>query len=335
MSHGFLLIDGMHLMHRANNGQALTVGTMPVQAIFGFLRTLRPAVAMYSMFTPIVLWDGISWRREAFAEYKANRDKEPESKAEIEAARLKKQLTVQKPFVQKALKALGVRQLVAMNLEADDLAAILCRRYVKAGKKVLMVTGDKDWVQLLGPGIGWIDPIHNVKLNLGNLQKRLGYCGDKKRIIGLERDRTELDNWIPVPSPRAWLEMKALMGDTSDNLSGVGGIGEKGAIELITKFGSVGAFWNAYNDGSLPKLPKKLADFAEDAEKHTIFTRNMRLMDLNSSEIPAPLNLKATHEPLDVDAFTAICEELAFKSILTDVRGWTTPFGGSHERAAA
>ena len=89
MSRGYLLIDGRNIAHASNNGGPLSIGEQPTQAIYHFLRTMRPMMSVYSMLTPVVLWDGVSWRYMAFDEYKKSRNKPAVQPYEIKAKALK------------------------------------------------------------------------------------------------------------------------------------------------------------------------------------------------------------------------------------------------------
>ncbi len=328
MSQGYLLIDGSNIAHAANSSKPLMVGDQATHAIFGVLRSLRPTIAMFPQLTPLVLWDGLSWRKQVFKAYKAGREDAPKNKREEEVLANRAALKTQMPHIKRGLSLLGVKQISALNLEADDLAGILVKRYAPQGKKIMMLSGDKDWIQLISPGVGWFDPIRNVRLTHGTLSKRLGWCPNKKTISCFPKDQA--DGFMGVPSPRAWLEMKALMGDSSDEIPGVGGIGEKGALELVLKHTSVGGFLSACLDGSIQDLPKKLADFVDSDEKQEIYRRNLLLMDLNHPSIPAPINLTVTRDAMNTDAFYEFCAEFMFNSILTSAEDWHEPF----ERAA-
>ena len=129
-----------------------------------------------------------------------------------------------------------------------------------------------------------------------------------------------------MDTPRQWLEVKAIKGDISDEIGGVGGIGDKGAIELINTYGSVNTFNNSALEGTLKDAPKKFRDFAEQTEKQDIFARNMNLMDLNSPNIPKPENLTITKGELNLAQFEKFCRALCFQSMLTDLKGWCEPF---------
>lgn len=334
MSRGYLLIDGSHITHAANAATALSVGGQPTQAIYGFLRTLRSMVSVYSMLTPLVLWDGASWRKLHFPEYKAQRVKEAVSKSDEAQQKAREEAKQQIPFIRRAVGHLGVRQMLAINYEADDLAGMLVARYAKTDKKIVMISGDKDWIQLLRPNCVWVDPVRDHRLTSKNLSENLGYNPNKGRFDVCKG--VDVEGFIGVPTPQAWLEIKAMMGDVSDNIPGVGGIGPRGAIDLVTAYGSVGSFFNQIADKSLdPKsLPKKLRDFAEMDEKHDIFRRNMQLMDLMTHERPEMINPKITSQPINFTGFEQLCRELAFNRIVNDMDTWLEPFTTKMEKVA-
>jgi 5'-3' exonuclease len=310
----YLLVDGPNITHAANNTKPLKVGNTQVQAVYGFLRILRSIVSTYGNVTPIVLWDGASWRKMEYPDYKANRNKPVEelTKAEIEQAEARKQATAQMPAIKKALELMGVAQVRAMNMEADDLAAILADRYVARGDKIVLVSGDRDWVQLVGDGIIWFDPIADRKIRKAeDVEKALGYT---------------------VGDFQQFLELKCLMGDAGDNISGVGGIGGKGAQDFLALYGTVANFSNMVLDKSIDvsKLHKKIRTFAESEEKQMIFQRNMRLMDLRTSARPAPINMQIDKGTPDIDRFRTFCDRFLFKSLTKDLSTWLSVFPAFH-----
>jgi 5'-3' exonuclease len=303
----YLLIDGSNITHAANGAKPLKVGDTQVQAIFGFLRTMRKICATYPNVTPVVLWDGASWRNIEYPDYKANREKK-DTKSDQVQQEARKQARKQMPAIKKGLSLLGVAQVRAANMEADDLAAILGDRYLGKGGKVILVSGDKDWVQLVKPNMMWFDPIVDRKIRTAE---------DVKEALGYK-----------VADFKQFLELKAIMGDMGDNISGVGGIGEKGAQEFLETYGSVSNFSNMILDKSLdPKtLPKKIRDFAESEDKQIIFQRNLKLMDLRTTARPAPLNLTVDKGEPDTDRFETFCNRLMFRSITKDLRTWLSVF---------
>jgi len=312
MSKNYLLIDGNSFGYYYNNAKKLTIGNLPVQAIFGFLRGLRQQLAFFQQYTPVVLWDGASWRKTMFAEYKANRDK-ADTKAALAQLRMKDEYQQQVPHIKKALRFLGMPQLSAFNMEADDLGAILTDRYSKDGR-VILLTGDKDWLQLVGPNVTWRDFINNRMVTLKNFEEMTG-----------------------VETPAQFVEVKALMGDTGDNVPGVGGIGEKGAVEFIKTYGSFANFTNQVifeKSIDLKSLPKKYRDLVENEEKAIAFARNITLMDLRTKHRPAPINLNLDKGEPDALKFKRFCEILLFNSILKEFDDWIRVFPAFREEAA-
>lgn len=301
MSQGLLIIDGNSLGHAAHNATKLTVGEMQTQAIFGMVKSCKLLAENYAGWQQLVLWDGkAEWRKALHPDYKANRKaKDEKQEAHKEAYK------AQSPFVRKALQLLGIRQMLVTSLEADDMAGILVKR---AAGNIVLVSGDRDWLQLVRPNVMWFDPIRDYKVGHGNFTEFTGYF-----------------------TPREFLEGKALMGDTSDNIPGVGGIGEKGAPEFMAQFKSVDNFFKQVDDGTF--VPKKKAhqNLATE-EGRAAFARNLRLMNL--LEVPNPVKedmqvIPATYNEAN---FRLLCEKLAFMSILRDFDNFMTPFRGLQEQ---
>lgn len=229
------------------------------------------------------------------AGYKATR---PETPVELNA---------QFPFARIVTRhALGIPVLEAENFEADDLIGTLARRGRKQGFTVRLVTADKDLFQLVEDGISILNP-HKPDPNGPS-----GYLLMDEKIV--ERE-------FGVP-PDKVVDVLALMGDSSDNIPGVPGIGEKGARELITKFGSVegcleaakteGAIArNAYRKGLLEHAPlallsKELATIREDAPVS---------LDVEDLKAAAP----------DPSAMTRVFTLLSFESFLRELQGKLRP----------
>ena len=300
-----MLVDGSNVGHAAAAAPKLSVGEIETHAVLGFLRTLRGACARFPNLAPVVLWDGRSWRKDLSSTYKGSRDDKPTTANEEKLAEVRASFKAQRPLIMKALATIGVAQMVAANLEADDLAGMLVTRYAAQGHNILMVSGDKDWITLVRPKVGWMNPVPSN--------------GSHKTVTAMNFEKE-----MGVKNGRAWLEVKALAGDPSDEIPGVGGIGEKGAKDLINAYGSVVDFLNA--SITEKKLPKKYQALADDVAKQTIFHNNLKLMDLQHKEIPAPVGLRVVKKPADIEALKALCRELLFQSILTDPEMWLEPF---------
>lgn len=307
MSH-ILFVDGNSLMHANHNGTVLTVGGMQVQAVFGMLKSLKSLMDN----TPgdaklIVAWDGrAQFRLDLLPEYKGNRAPLDDKQAAHKAA-----FRLQAPFVEKSLSLLGISQLRSPLLEADDLAGHLVPRLVAAGHRVTMVTGDKDWLQLVGPSVTWFDPIRDRRVTPVNFFEFTGY---------VDTD--------------AFTEGKALVGDISDNISGVGGIGKTGAPLFMAKWKSVDSFFQAVDDGRAGKLTKAHQHLASP-EGRAAFERNVKLMDWRHSRKPLSGEVLSTPALVDVPNFERFCERLTFASILRDLSAFLKSFNINYTKELA
>lgn len=305
MPQNYMLIDGNSLGHYYNNAKKLSIGSIEVQAIYGFLRGLRQQIANYQNYQPVVLWDGASWRKMLLSTYKENRDK-VETKNDIKVKLAKDAYKRQAPYIEKALRFLGVPQIRALNMEADDLGAILSDRYTSQGGKIVLLTGDKDWLQLVGPGVVWRDFANDRLVNTTNFEEMTG-----------------------VQTPKQFVEVKALSGDAGDNVPGVGGIGEKGAIEFVKTYGSFVDFSNQailHKTIDLKKVQKKYRDLVEVEEKAMNFNRNISLVDLRTTARPAPINLTVDKGEASYEKIQQFCELLLFRSILQEFDEWLRVF---------
>lgn len=305
MQRHYLIIDGNNIGHIAQAMKPLTLGTMQVQAIFGFLRILRTYTAKYSFATPIVLWDGMSWRKQLFAAYKANRDK-AETKAEVAKQASNRAYQAQRPHIEKALSFLGVTQIKAQNMEADDFAAILSKLYTSQGAKVTLLSGDGDWLQLVSPSVAVERPVQKDRVTLMNFAEVTG-----------------------VDDPAMFLQMKALTGDSGDNVPGVGQVGEKRALEFLKEHRSFGEFLNDvtfHDPAALKKMPKWKRDLIEDETKAITFAQGIKLMDLNTSVRPAPIGTHIFQGEPSAENFRKMCDILLFKSITDQFETWISAF---------
>lgn len=202
------LLDGSSYIYRAYYGvrDVATSGGMATNAIFGFTRMLLNLVQENHPDYLAVVLDSPrdeTFRREIYPPYKAHRDDMPAD------------LVPQLPYIRKILQALNIPALEATGFEADDVIATLARRYAAEGVQVTVVTGDKDLLQIVDDSISLLDTMKDQR------------CGHQEVL-----DR------FGVP-PELVPDVLGLAGDTSDNIPGVPGIGEKTATELIRRFGSL------------------------------------------------------------------------------------------------
>lgn len=294
-----MLIDGNSIgfaNHQANN---LTYDGQPVQAIFGFIKTLKRLKEMFRDYDLIVLWDGISWRYNFYSEYKANR-KDPK----IE--RMKAEYKKQQPAIKRSIELLGINQITAKNLEADDLGAILSKKYSDLGNEVLLVTGDKDWIQLINNKVTWFDPIRDRQCNLSNLEDFTG-CKNIKQFV----------------------DLKCLTGDTSDNVKGVGGIGENRAKAFLQQYDNVEKFIGTnFSDQEVDGWNKYLRDFYKNTNSGIDkYYSNYKLMALNLDNIPKPESIDIVAGKQNFDDFIDFCAEYGFASIRIEINAFINLFG--------
>lgn len=310
MAKKLMLIDGNAVGYQSHNTTPLYAGDMQTQAIFHFIKTIRKLLQLHPEYRIFVLWDKLAkWRYDLHPQYKGDRSNDPEKIARREAYKK------QRPMIQKALNALGIDQISAEDCEADDLAGYFVAQAQKTNTEVMLVTGDEDWLQLVSPTCSWFDPIRDKFVNHNNFPEYTGYA-----------------------TPEMFLDGKALIGDNSDTIPGVGGIGEKGAPDFINQYGGVRAFLKLADEGRLPKkLPaaeKRLAEntapnpskkYGAMLPARDAYERNMKLMDLRNKEKPTGA-IHSVRGKYNRFRFEDICAELAFHSILKIIDSWVEPF---------
>lgn len=296
-----ILIDGNAMGHAHHNATKLSVGTFETQAVYGYARMLRDLLTKHGHNAGvIVLWDGhAQFRFEAFEGYKGKRNEalkaDPKKQAHRDA------YNAQKPFIYKAIELLGIGQMRHKHLEADDLAGYFVRK--NEGKEILLVTGDGDWKQLVRPGVTWFDPRGEGRwVTHDAFHESTGYF-----------------------TPYEFLQGKALMGDTSDSIPGVGGIGEKGAPEFLAQFKTVENFFAKVDAGEFTPTKKAHKNLASP-EGRAAFERNMKLMNLLDAPVPDRENSIITKAWFDEAKFRLLCDRFAFQSITSQWDDWISPF---------
>jgi len=214
-----VILDGNSIVNRAFYGvRPLNApdGT-PTNAVYGFMAILRRILDDQRPDAVCVSFDlkAPTFRHKAYDGYKAQRKGMPD------------ELAVQMPLLKEALDAMGIRRYELEGYEADDIlgtAAAVCE---KAGWNCVIVTGDKDSLQLITETTS----VCNVKTRMGQTETTLYTPDVFREEYGFE--------------PRLMVDLKALMGDSSDNIPGVPGVGEKTALDLVRRYGEVE---NIYRD---------------------------------------------------------------------------------------
>ena len=196
----------------------LAHGDKEVAALYGFCAAMTRITAMFpnSMFIAALDSGRKTFRSEIYPEYKANRKSMPD------------ELVAQIPLIKEACGRFGFLCIEKPGFEADDIIATCVRKI--ADRKVNIISSDKDLMQLLGGNISIYDPMKRKYVTPDDVMEKFGV------------------------SPEKVLDVLALMGDTSDNVPGIPGVGVKTAAELINKFGSLDGL--VANIESLPKSHK-------------------------------------------------------------------------------
>ena len=236
-----MILDGNSIINRAFYGIRMLNapdGT-PTNAVYGFLSTFRRVFDLAQPQAVCVAFDvhAPTFRHEQYALYKAQRKPMPE------------ELAVQMPLLKQTLDYMGVRRLELAGWEADDLLGTVARRCEVAGWTCDVVTGDKDSLQLI------TDSTHvfNVKTRMGQTDT-IEYTPERFR---------EEYGFDPI----RMIDLKALMGDSSDNIPGVPGIGEKTAKDLLVRFGTVADIYRDLDALDIkPGVRKKLTEGRESAQ---------------------------------------------------------------------
>lgn len=274
------IIDGSSYLYRAYFAirQSLTTKTgFPTKAIYGIANMLWKVLREKNPESVAVAWDakGPTFRHELYEHYKANRPTMPED------------LQVQIPFVREVVDAFGITQVEVEGYEADDIIATLARRLL--GHPILIVSGDKDLLQLVDSHVTCWDPMKDEVVDLALVRER----------FGLE--------------PPKLLDVMALSGDTSDNIPGVPGVGAKTAVQLIQKTGSLENLLAHVDEIPQPKLRERIK---ANARRLPLWRMLVRLAD----DVPVPLDLAHYHRrPPDQGRLRKLFQELEFTRLLKEM----------------
>ncbi|MCB9975927.1 MAG: DNA polymerase I [Rhodospirillales bacterium] len=294
------LIDGSGFIFRAyyalaysGRGSMTNPEGVPVGAVYGFTSMLLKMLKDYHAPYLAVVFDTAraNFRNEIYPEYKANRDETPED------------LIPQFPLIREATKAFDIPVLEKEGYEADDLIATYTRLALEQGKKVVVVSSDKDLMQLMRDGVRMLDPMKNKWLEEADVFEKFG--------VG----------------PEKVVDVQALAGDKVDNVPGIPGIGVKTAAELINTYGSLEELLERAGE---IKQPKRRESVIEHAEAARISKRLVALDD--HAPVPVPLDDLKTHDP-DKPELMAFLEKHAFSSIIRRLGG--TPIATKAESGKA
>ncbi len=227
------LIDGSAYIYRAYHAiRGLTNSKgLPTNAAFGFTRMLIKLIEDRSPEYVAMFFDakGPTFRHELYPDYKANRPPMPED------------LSIQIPYIKEITHGFNIPVIEMQGFEADDLIGTYGSRAEKAGFSVVMVTGDKDFIQLVTEHAVIWDPMKEKTVDIQSVRKD----------FGLE--------------PSQMIDVMALSGDTSDNIPGVPGIGPKTALSLIQAFGSIDRLYEQVHTIKKKKQHQNLVQYKKQA----------------------------------------------------------------------
>ena len=272
------LVDGSAYFYRAYHAVAplTTANGLPTHAAYGFTNILFRIIKEKSPEFLAVAFDakGPNFRHEMYSDYKANRPPMPDD------------LAVQIPYIKRIVEAHNILTMEEQGVEADDLIASAARQLVAAGHKVIVVSGDKDLLQLVGDNIIVWEPMKDVVMDSEGVKKKYNVY------------------------PDMLLDFFALMGDKSDNIPGVPGIGPKSAEKLINEFGSLENLYENLDSLKKSKMKENIAAHRDDA------FMSRELIDLKEDlDIPLDENDYRLPEP-DRDKLKELYTELEFTRFL-------------------
>ena len=282
------LVDGSAFVFRAFYAirQELTTSNgVPTNAVFGFKNMLQKLVRQEQPAYLAVVFDerGPTFRHEADPTYKAHRKRMPD------------ELAVQLPLIHRLVEAFNIPKLSLLGYEADDIIGTLAYRLEAEGFDVVLVSGDKDFCQLVTPHVTIFDPMKDLRIGEVEVKERFGV------------------------EPARVIEVLGLMGDASDNIPGVPGIGEKTAKKLLATYGTIEELLTRVDEIKQKKWRESLIEHAASA-------RHSRQMATIDTTVPIEAGLDALRFGApDADALRTLYEELEFKSELQSLGMNTAP----------
>ena len=287
--HRLFLLDGHALVYRAHfafiNRPLINSKGINTSAMHGFTRTLwdlmqnQHPTHLAVVFDP----DGPTFRHALAADYKANREEQPED------------IGIAFPYIHQILQAFKIPIIIVPNFEADDVIGTLAKQAARQGYEVYMVTPDKDYGQLVEEKIYMYKPSR---------------MGNGIEILGVD----EINKKWGITDPMQVIDMLGLMGDSVDNIPGVPGIGPKTAAKFIEQYGSMENLL-ANKDKIRGKNKERLTEFEEQAK----LSKVLATIDVN---VPIQFDEKAyIIEDFDREYLIDIFRELEFRSIANEILG--------------
>lgn len=280
------LIDGSSFLYRAYYGlrPLHTLDGRSVQAVYSFCRMIKKLIDTFDPHHIAIIWDtkGKTFRHEQFPAYKATRQAAPSD------------LFEQKKYIQEFIDLIGMRQLSREGYEADDLMYSVAQERVKEHENVVLVTSDKDMGQVISEHVVLYDSFKDVFTDPAAFQEKMGFPVDR----------------LPL--------YFALLGDTSDNIPGVKGIGKQGATEIAQQFSSLEDLYARIDQLSKKRTQQLLLEQKESAFlSKDLFLLRYVPTGLTKTDLIFDKNRWIEARPLFVD--------LQFSSLLKELNGGVQP----------
>jgi len=279
------LIDGSSYIYRAYYAirHLSSPQGHPTNAIYGFIQMLLKLLKDHQPKHLAVVFDAgrVTFRTEIYPDYKANRAAMPDD------------LRMQMEPIRQVVRAFNIASLELPGYEADDIIGALSRRFADQGGEVVVVTGDKDLMQVVSDRITLLDTMKDKRSGIAEVLERFGV------------------------TPELVPDILGLAGDSSDNIPGVPGIGEKTAIKLISEFGSLENLLERAGEVK-GKNGEKLREFREQA----LLSRRLATIEYN---LPMELSLEelAAREP-DQEALNTFFKQYGFNTLIKELTAKST-----------
>ena len=283
------LIDGYAMLYRSHfaliRNPLINSKGMHTSALFGFINQIMKLINKDKPDLMVAAFDTSkkTFRHEKYAEYKATREKMPE------------EMIAQLPYLWKILKSMGIPTLEQPGFEADDIIGTLSKMASKEELDVFIVSGDKDFMQLINERIFLYAP-----------------SGKQSGVKIYDRNGV-IDKW-GVP-PEKIIDLLGLMGDSSDNVPGVPGVGEKTAVKLINEYGSL----EASLDHADEVKNKRAREGLQNARTEALLSKELVTIDTNM-DLDLDFSTLKTND-LDKESLIDIFQELEFESLLKQILG--------------
>ncbi|MBI6550182.1 DNA polymerase I [Xenorhabdus lircayensis] len=298
-----ILVDGSSYLYRAYHAFPPLTNSAgePTGAMYGVLNMLRSLIMQYKPSHVAVVFDakGKTFRDELFAEYKSHRPPMPDDlRAQIEP-------------LHKMVKAMGLPILVVPGVEADDVIGTLALQAEKEGRYVLISTGDKDMAQLVTPGITLINTMTNTILGPEEVTEKYGV------------------------SPELIIDFLALMGDSSDNIPGVPGVGEKTALGLLQGIGGLDDIYARLDEIATLSFRGAKTLGGKMGQHKEVAYLSYQLATIKTDVELDRTCLELSVVPPDADELLALFSHYEFKRWISDVQNGSWLEGKGQKPAAA